>query len=1221
MRYIGVFVLLYLLAGSILAVAASPIKPLPEKSLPGTGIYFSSNPDLDGFPGKEYYYDADAVDPYNGAVMYTALSLPTGATLDQTTGEIRFTPQYLPMADPQFSIKAYLVSDPSITATQTWTVAFRKNICSVFTGKVTDAQGNPIANGTVTAIKFDGTGYNGDRYTVHLHADGGYEIWTDGPGKYILLADAPTFVSEYYDDVFRVQDATEFTHVCGDSDRALFSLDVLTSYTVQGRAYDAATNAAVTGAVEIYQIGKPPVSVSTDANGNYSADINRGNGYYIRITPDNSQKYVLQYHPSAFTEAGATAVNVNSNLTGIDIALTDQSSATVAIKGRVYDAATNAPVAAAVDIYRNGQPPFTGSTNANGEYNIAVTRDTGYYVRATPADQQRYSTQYHPNAFTQATATKIDASNNRTGIDIEMTEKTAATAIVRGRVYDGASNAAVQATVAIYQSGQSPITGSTDANGYYIISVPKGNSYIVRATPADMQLYQVQYHPAALTEQTATLINATSDISGIDVTMTKKAPVTVSISGRVYEKTTNASISASIAIYRSGQPPYSTTTNANGEYSLSVPAGNGYYVRATPADMQKYRVHYHPDALDEAAATQINATADLTGIGIEMTPRTIPTWTVQGRIYDNVSNAAVQATVYIEQSGQTGFSGRTDTAGNYSIAVTEGNQYFVRAVPDDDVNYTHQYHPNTYNEATATPVDVTQDLTGIDIAMTKLSIATQTVSGRIYDAATNLPVLGIVAAYQQGQQQYTDTTDRSGYYTITVPRGLSYIVKVTPADPQAYSVQYHPDVFTEAAAVRVDLMTDKSGIDIALTRIPSTTATVSGRVYNAITNDPVHATVLIYRAGEPPFSGITNASGNYSIVVNKGSDYFVRVEPGSASEYFIQYYETGYTEGTAALLQADNDRTDIDIAMTPKDTHNKIRGVTEDETGAPMETIVTAYRIGINNGRAVVEAEYSNESKSANNEFLFENIPAGDYILKAQSGGSDIVPGYYKLGVVAVPAWSDGDRIPLTATDSATGLLFLVQEAAGIQGTSVLTGIVYGKTPASNGQYVPIPNTTVLLNDHQGKVSGVSVSNSLGMYMINQASNGSFTLTADHKDFLPYSRTIDLIFAQGSPLTEDIYLESNLVSAKPLPQSAADLQLRLYPQPAANTATVEFGIPLQSTTIAIYNSLGVLVKTVTMAEPGTTAAFIEISGLPAGQYYVNVRSGIRSATIPLLIER
>lgn len=130
------------------------------------------------------------------------------------------------------------------------------------------------------------------------------------------------------------------------------------------------------------------------------------------------------------------------------------------------------------------------------------------------------------------------------------------------------------------------------------------------------------------------------------------------------------------------------------------------------------------------------------------------------------------------------------------------------------------------------------------------------IDGTVNDATTNDPIADVNILAQHEQGFYWDVlTDASGYYTMTVAEG-TYTVTASAYGYET-NVAYPVEVITDTVTTR----------NFDMTPLPR--YTVSGYVYDAVSGDPLDATIRFTDAAEDPVT--TDINGYYSISVAQGS--------------------------------------------------------------------------------------------------------------------------------------------------------------------------------------------------------------------------------------------------------------------------------------------------------------------------------------------------------------
>jgi len=96
--------------------------------------------------------------------------------------------------------------------------------------------------------------------------------------------------------------------------------------------------------------------------------------------------------------------------------------------------------------------------------------------------------------------------------------------------------------------------------------------------------------------------------------------------------------------------------------------------------------------------------------------------------------------------------------------------------------------------------------------------------------------------------------------------------------------------------------------------------------------------------------------------------------------------------------------------------------------------------------------------------------------------------------------------------------------------------------------------------------------------------------------------------------TDSCHEEEETVTQRRVPaESISELGYRIYPNPVHDLLVIDLAASEQSTSIKLYSSNGVIMKTI-VAERGQTHLEVNTSGLPSGSYFVNINSnkGARS---------
>ncbi|HEV7903867.1 MAG TPA: carboxypeptidase regulatory-like domain-containing protein [Pyrinomonadaceae bacterium] len=293
--------------------------------------------------------------------------------------------------------------------------------------------------------------------------------------------------------------------------------------------------------------GGQSATTATDANGNYSFTNLPAGANYI-VTPSLAN-YAFTPPSAPFNNLSA---NATANFTGTLGAHT--------IGGRIGDANNNS--LANVTVTLSGAQSGTALTDAGGNYSFSVAGGASYTVTPTRANY----------TFAPPSATFNNVAANQTA----NFTGTLQTFSIGGRIADANNNGIAGASVALSGEHTPPIT--TDAAGNYsFANVPSGLNYTVTPTLAGYT-----FLPANATFNNLSA-NETANFLASAVS-SQPQPV----NGRVLDKSDGSGIS-NVTLYVSdattGAPLATTTTDANGNYTLMLPPGGDYTITTAKAGL------------------------------------------------------------------------------------------------------------------------------------------------------------------------------------------------------------------------------------------------------------------------------------------------------------------------------------------------------------------------------------------------------------------------------------------------------------------------------------------------------------------------------------------------------------------------------------------------------------------------------------------------------------
>ncbi|PSL20883.1 Ig-like domain-containing protein, partial [Chitinophaga ginsengisoli] len=576
--------------------------------------------------------------------------------------------------------------------------------------------------------------------------------------------------------------------------------------------------------VTIYVDGNVVGTTTANASGNYTFTV---------PTP-------LSDGTHGFTATATDAVgNTSAPSTTLNITIDTQKPAVPTITTAQTLTSDNTPTVtgtaeanSTVTIYVDGNAAGITTANASGNYTFTVPTalaDGTHAFTATATDA--VGNVSAPSATLNVT---IDTKK-----PIVPTITTAQT-LTSDNTPTVTGTAEANSTVTIYVDGNAIGTTTTDASGKYTFTVPVSLSDGTHAF-------------------TATATDAVGNVSApsatLNITIDTQAPAAPTITtaqtltnDNTPTVTGTAEANSSVTIYVDGNAIGSTTADASGKYTFTVPTSlsDGTHAFTATAKDAVGNVSAPSATLSITIDTKAPAAPTLT---TDKTPTSDNTPTVSG-------TAEANSTVTIYKDGNAVGTTKADASGNYTYtfnpALADGS-YAITATATDAAGNTSAHSPalNITIDAAAPATPAAPQLIGGTNGIT--SDATPSIKG---DAEAN----STVTVYVDGKPAGTTKTDASGHYTYTFDPALAdgpHNITVTATDATGNTSGQSPAlaivIDTQAPAVPT-LTTDKSPTN-------DNTPTVTGKA------EP-NSTVTVYVDGKPAGTTTADNNGNYSYTFN-----------------------------------------------------------------------------------------------------------------------------------------------------------------------------------------------------------------------------------------------------------------------------------------------------------------------------------------------------------------
>ncbi len=663
---------------------------------------------------------------------------------------------------------------------------------------------------------------------------------------------------------------------------------------------------------------------TTNSSGEYAIGGLPSGAYEVEFeVPYSSQlNFFTQFYDDepAWPEANLVSVTAGSTTSGIDGELPDGGQ----ITGRVTSAAMGVPIEnASVCASGKSEDGYEGRcapTNANGEYTITRLRSAEY---AVTFDASGYVSEHlgGPWGLTEVEDdVSVTTGSVTSGVDMALKELPRIT----GKVTNLSSKAPIEGIKACVTHVGSTSEGpcaTTDASGEYSISDLEVGEYTVEFSAGAFN-YLTQYYDGTTFSYDATRISALAgtDATGIDAELEEPG----TISGKVTSAATKAPLEGIYVC--AGEPPEGnrtcTTTNAQGDYTISGLPGRTYYVEFD-AGLVNYLTQFYTDKYSRAEAQSVTVSAGGTVSGIDAELVKIEGGGFTGTVVSSETERPIEGIeVCAYEAGGEGLFGacaKTESRGEYTITGLPAGEYHVEfSSPENSgLDYVTQYYNGQSLASEAASVRVSTG--NLDPSIDARLREGGRIAGNALDASSERALAGIeVCAFAATSETVgCATTKAGGAYVIEGLAHGEYLVEFYSPSGSGldYVTQYYDDktAFSEATPVSVEEGGTKSGIDAALDE----GGQIAGVVTSVSTGAPLGDVLVcaLAKSAEAVACSVTNASGEYTILSLPVGQYRVGFDAGK--KYIVQYYDNRLllSEAQAVSVTAGGTLTGIDAAL------------------------------------------------------------------------------------------------------------------------------------------------------------------------------------------------------------------------------------------------------------------------------------------------------------------
>lgn len=586
------------------------------------------------------------------------------------------------------------------------------------------------------------------------------------------------------------------------------------------------------------------------------------------------------------------------------------------LAGTVKDASTSSALATVtVQLKTGAQVSYETTTNASGSFSFSSVQAATYTLAATKAG---YTTSSESITLTDG--------QQMTGKNILLSPVVAATATLSGSVLDAASRVPIQnVSVQLKIGNQISYQTQSNSSGAYNFSSVQAGSYTLVASKSGY---------GNSSENLS--ISSGQNITGKEILLTANI-LPGSLSGTVVETNSGLPIQNAIVQLKVGsQVRYETTTNTSGSYSIANIDPATYTLAAS-------KTGYSPSSEN----LDVSSGQSITGREIRLTSNILP-GSLSGTVVETNSTVPIpNAVVQLKIGSQVRYEATTNASGNYSIAAIDPAAYTLVASKTGYSSWSENLNLGSGQQITNKSLNLTPVMNGASV------------SGHIATSGSNAPIENATIQLKSGGQvKYQTTTGSAGDFVFNEVQAGSYSLV---ASKNGYSI-WNENINVIAGQ-------PVSGKQIVLIQTV-TTATLSGKVFDADSNQPLAGATLQLKNGvEVKYEKITNSTGDF---------VFNEVLAGS---YSLVAFKDGYLDWNENVsIIAGQPITGKQIVLVQPITAATLSGIVLD---AGSNQPLAGVTVQLKNG---VEVNYE-KTTDTNGAYSVDSVLPASYELTASKDG------------------------------------------------------------------------------------------------------------------------------------------------------------------------------------------------------------------------------------------
>ncbi|MEM7130477.1 MAG: carboxypeptidase regulatory-like domain-containing protein [Chloroflexota bacterium] len=755
----------------------------------------------------------------------------------------------------------------------------------------------------------------------------------------LLSGAAGQFFPEYFDDKPDIDSATRI--LMNPGQRAVADAQLIRGGIIQGVITNQETPiGGVT--VRLFDAQDESVDIDvSDETGAYSLQPLRPGNYRLLFTPANigsSGAFLPEYYDNQADLDSATTISIVADETvtaNADLARGGTIEGTVTGEGMPLDNI-------AVRLY-DAQNNIIGGylTDEDGQYRLGPLSPGTYRVKFEPTSLSTFSDflpEFFDDQLDQDSATSIAILGSET---VPANAELLRGGAIRGQVTAEETAAPLsQIAVTLYDStGAFVKQVSTDASGFYTLTGLPTGGYHLRFDPLETgesaEFLSEYYEDKSSVEQANTIqVTAPAVTRNVNVQLKRSGKITgqVIATGEQHSSRQSSSRQSSSG-QRSGVTPLagihvsaydlsgrlteSTTTNAQGMYTITQLTDGLYWLNATPATAGPNSAYLPGHYLEPVAVT---APMDVSNIDIRLGLGGQIVGRVRSEV-DSIPLGDVEIEVYDATDGYILHSATTDNEGYYTTTGLYQGSYQIKFDPSSGrstTNYLAEFYGDSPNLASSTPVDVANLplVSGINATLASGGQISGTVTAKDstgVDSGEPLAAIAVRLHDSAGNEFDTVYTTSDGrYHFAGVPTGL-YHIQFQPWENSAFRVG-SPYLSTYYNAQTTLAQADPISVTApAIIENINGALALGGRITGTVTAEdserPLSTVgVRLYNArGLQIGTALTDEqSGVYEFLGLADGEYRLKFEPAMNSTIQSQTYVAVYSGGKMNLATADS---------------------------------------------------------------------------------------------------------------------------------------------------------------------------------------------------------------------------------------------------------------------------------------------------------------------------